>query len=225
MDADDVLRRIGATRPKNTPALRRLRRVLSQELKRESGRAVIALAQELVRGGDSNGRWIGYELIQNHPQAEQSLTAADVERLGHGLCDWAGVDTFACYISGPAWREGRIDDARVHRWARSKDRWRRRAALVSTVPLNVPARGGHGDAPRTLALCKLLVKDRDDTVVKALSWALRALAAREPDAVSGFLAAQQTRLAALVKREVRNKLSTGLKNPRRKSARATVGGL
>ena len=225
MDAQDVLRRIGATRPKNTPALRRLRRVLSKELKRESGRTVIALAQELVRSGDSHGRWIGYELICNHPNAEQTLTAAAIERLGEGLCDWAGVDAFACYISGPAWREGRIADARVHRWAKSKDRWRRRAALVSTVPLNVRARGGHGDAPRTLAVCKLLVDDRDDMVVKALSWALRAVAVRDPDAASAFLAAQQTRLAALVQREVRNKLSTGLKNPRRKSARAIVSRL
>jgi len=37
---------------------------------------------------------------------------------------------------------------------------------------------------------------------------------RDPDAVRAFLAAHDAVLAARVKREVRNKLRTGLKNPR-----------
>jgi len=86
---------------------------------------------------------------------------------------------------------------------------------VSTVALNVKARGGSGDVPRTLRVCSLLVGDHDDMVVKALSWALRVLVQHDPDAVSGFLAEHEEALAARVKREVRNKLATGLKNPRR----------
>ena len=50
-------------------------------------------------------------------------------------------------------------------------------------------------------------------VTKALSWALRELSKRDPAAVRGFLAARSGALAALVLREVRNKLETGLKNP------------
>jgi hypothetical protein len=53
-------------------------------------------------------------------------------------------------------------------------------------------------------------------VVKALSWALRKLVPYDPKAVREFLATYDERLAARVKREVRNKLTTGLKNPRRK---------
>jgi 3-methyladenine DNA glycosylase AlkD len=53
-------------------------------------------------------------------------------------------------------------------------------------------------------------------VVKALSWALRELVPHDPEAVQGFLAVYEERLAARVKREVGNKLTTGLKNPRRK---------
>lgn len=61
------------------------------------------------------------------------------------------------------------------------DRWVwRRAVSVSTVPLNMKSRGGIGDPQRTLAVCDLLIADRDDMVVKALSWALRELAEREP---------------------------------------------
>ncbi len=136
------------------------------------------------------------------------------------MSDWAAVDTFACYISGPAWREGRIADGRVHSWAQSKDRWWRRAALVSTVPLNVRSQGGTGDRRRTLAVCARLLDDRDEIVVKAMSWALRALAVPEARAVDAFIADHEDRIAALIKREVRNKLATGLKNPRPKPARS-----
>jgi 3-methyladenine DNA glycosylase AlkD len=97
----------------------------------------------------------------------------ELERFGRGIDSWGAVDMFACYLSGPAWREHQVPDKLIHNWARSADRWFRRAALVSTVPLNSKARGGKGDSKRTLAVCASLVADRDDMVVKALSWALR----------------------------------------------------
>ena len=93
------------------------------------------------------------------------------------------------------------------------DLWWRRAALVSTVALNVRSHGGTGDIARTLAICRLLVEDHEDMVVKALSWALRELVAHDPHAVEEFLQDHESVLAARVNREVRNKLTTGLKNP------------
>ena len=108
---------------------------------------------------------------------------------------------------------GRITDAEVLEWARSGDRWWRRAALVSTVALNNTARGGSGDAVRTLTICDALKSDRDDMVVKALSWALRELAKREPDPVRAYLERHGHEIAARVRREVGNKLRTGHKNP------------
>jgi 3-methyladenine DNA glycosylase AlkD len=98
-------------------------------------------------------------------------------------------------------------------WAASSDRWWRRAALVSTVPLNLRAAGGTGDRDRTLAVCRLLVQDRDDMVVKALSWALRELVVWEAEAVRGFLDEHGDRVAPRVRREVLSKLDSGLKNP------------
>jgi 3-methyladenine DNA glycosylase AlkD len=64
-------------------------------------------------------------------------------------------------------------------------------------------------------VCELLVDDRDDMVVKALSWALRKLSERDAPAVRRFLETRGDRLAARVRREVRHKLTTGLKSPRR----------
>src|SRR5207253_10564833 len=96
------------------------------------------------------------------------------------------------------------------------DRWWRRAALVCTVALDNKVRGGSGDTTRTLEVCRILVKDRDDMVVKAMSWSLRELSRRDPEVVRAFLDEYQSKLAARVVREVRTKLTTGLKNPRKK---------
>ena len=142
------------------------------------------------------------------------MSRSDLERLGAGLAAWGEVDPFATYLSGVAWREGQIGDDVIRQWATSDDRWWRRAALVSTVALNNTARGGKGDPTRTLAVCELLMSDRDDMVVKALSWALRELAKKYPTDVRAFLDAQDDELPPRVRREVRNKLRTGLKNPK-----------
>lgn len=62
-------------------------------------------------------------------------------------------------------------------------------------------------------VCEMLVNDRDDMVVKALSWALRELSKRDPGSVRKFLREQEEVLAPRVVREVNSKLKTGLKNP------------
>jgi 3-methyladenine DNA glycosylase AlkD len=173
----------------------------------------VALALALKRHTAIH-RFFGDELILHHPTALSTLTREDLEALGEGMDSWDQVDCFAPYLAGPAWRNRRIGDDIIAEWARSPDRWWRRAALVSTVALNVKARGGAGDAKRTLAVCEMLFTDRDDMVVKAMSWALRALAVHDPEAAQRFIDEHRGELAPRVVREVSNKLRTGLKNPR-----------
>jgi 3-methyladenine DNA glycosylase AlkD len=198
------------------PTLRPIRRAASKEIARWPGDRVLELAARLLDAPDVVPRWIPYELIHHHGPALEGLDARIVEDLGAGIASWGEVDPFATYVAGVAWRKGRISDVDVHRWARSPDRWWRRAALVSTVALNNRTRGGQGDIERTLAVCELLATDRDDMVVKAMSWALRELVKVEPDAVRAFITAWESDLAARVLREVRNKLESGLKSPRRR---------
>jgi 3-methyladenine DNA glycosylase AlkD len=209
MLADEVDSRIRALPDARTESIRRVRREYSARLRGAPGEDVLALAHDLVH----RQRWVAYELLYHHAGALALLDREHVERLGRGIDGWGATDAFGRYVSGPAWQRRRIDDTAVHVWARSPDRWWRRAALVSTVPLNLRAAGGTGDAARTLAVCRLLVADRDDMVVKALSWALRALVVWEPGAVQAFLDEQGEALAARVRREVRTKLETGRKSP------------
>jgi 3-methyladenine DNA glycosylase AlkD len=145
-------------------------------------------------------------------------------RLSRGVQHRGDIDSFACFITGPEWRAGRVSDARVRKWTQSRDWVWRRVAAVSTVPLNSRARRGTSDARRTLKICRALLADRHDLVQKALSWALRELAKRDPGSVRRFLAANRNRVSARVRRELENKLATGRKQPRRRSAKSTGSG-
>lgn len=208
---DELVHQISSLPDRSTAPVRRIRRSASRRLRGESAEIVLELANYLL--AKEVGRWVAYELIANHKGAFETLDRQMLEELGQGIDSWHTVDSFARILSGPAWRDGLIDDNVILAWASSSDRWWRRAALVSTVALNVRSHGGRGDAERTLAICGLLTEDQDDMVVKALSWALRELITHDPAAVRTFLLDHSAELAARVKREVTNKLETGLKNP------------
>jgi 3-methyladenine DNA glycosylase AlkD len=174
---------------------------------------VLALALKALASGQ---KYLAYELLRAAPRALAAAKVKDIRRFAAGMTTWSDVDCFGCFVAGVAWRTGRISDKEIARLASSRDRWWRRAALVATVPLNAKSRGATsatGDATRTLAVCTRLLDDRDDMVVKAMSWALRELAKRNPRAVRTFLSEHRERLSARVRREVTNKLTTGRKSP------------
>jgi 3-methyladenine DNA glycosylase AlkD len=203
-----------------TAELREVRREFTHRLKDAAPHVVIELANLLIDVPHTAYRFISYELIHHHPAALSHLNAWQLEQLGRGIANWGAVDCFAVFLAGPVWRDRRVPDSLIHGWARSADRWWRRAAIVSTVPLNSKSRGGTGDTYRTLQICRLLERDRDPMVAKATSWALRELAKRDPRAVREYLAARKDVLPAIVLREVTNKLRTGVKNPKPKAAAA-----
>jgi 3-methyladenine DNA glycosylase AlkD len=205
--APSALRHLGVS----VPDLRRVVRRFSRETRTTRPREIIAVALALVKRRTVEGRQVGYEILAGRADAMDRLTPALVGRLGRGNDNWASVDGFATFVAGRAWREGRLPDRDVAGWARSEDRWWRRTALAATVALNVAARGGHGDAGRTLLVCRHFAREADPMLAKALSWALRSLVPHDPAAVLAFLERHRATLPALVRREVRAKLETGRK--------------
>jgi 3-methyladenine DNA glycosylase AlkD len=170
----------------------------------------IEIARRLIKSDILEAHWFGYWLIAKDEEALSHIVQNDLDWMADRMDNWAQVDSFAMQISGVAWRDGLITDAKVESWLQSDNPFVRRLAVVSTVPLN---RAQPGDAPRTIAMCEKVVEDKHDTIVKGLSWALRELIKVDRIAVEDFLSRHEDRLAARVKREVRNKLTKGLKNP------------
>ena len=215
-DPKKLAREIAAGFPTgNVDTMRAARKEISKQITDLSGAKVIELARLLIRKhGLPN--FVAYELIHFHKDAAKTLNAKILDDLARDLRHWWETDSFAPYLSGVAWRNKQISDKFIHKWARSPNFWIRRAALVSTIALNNKARGAinrsSGDTARTLAVCDLLIDDREDMVVKAMSWVLRELAKRDPKAVEKYIGETEKNFAPRVRREVNNKLKHGLKN-------------
>jgi AcrR family transcriptional regulator len=166
------------------PTVRKVRREMSAGLRAESPDDVFALAKALVGRDRGFDRFIAYELVAAHRATMAQLTAADLRALGKGMDSWDDVDAFASLVSGPAWRESRVSDADIAGWASSKDLWWRRAAVVSTVPLNNKARGGSGDPARTLAICGMVLDEREPMIASCRSGTRRQLRISSPNTMT-----------------------------------------
>ena len=200
----------------STPDLRDLSKKLWVELKTWPPEKLIGFAKELVATRIIENNHFAYDFLWRNKKALDLLTLADLKILGRNMDNWGTTDSFAVMLSGRAWRKNQISDADVLNWLKTGNRWWRRAAVVSTVGLNLKSRGGTGDTRRTLMVCEKVVGDRDDMMVKALSWALRELSKSDKPAVEKFMETYKPRLAGRVVREVTSKLATGLKSGKRK---------
>lgn len=172
----------------------------------------ISLCKELVKRDVFECQVIAYELIGRNKKLLNALNYKDLMDLWRNLDNWASVDHFTVGIYGVLWGKGVVKDQHIEKLLKSDNFWDRRVAVVSTVALNLKSRGGSGDTPRTIAVCEKVVDDGEDLIRKALSWALRELSKRDPQAVRDFLDKYQKRLAGLVIREVNHKLDFGTKN-------------
>ena len=220
MDAAAAIARELAELPhRDTASVRAVRRRWSKTFRGFPADEVLAIAMRLELEAGQTGKWVAYELIRFHLGAFADISPAVVEAFAASAASWYAVDALGTILGGPLWAKGRLPDAMIEDWSRSEGRWLRRSALVATV-------GAKADAGRTLAICRRLAADRDDMVEKALSWALRELAKRDRLAVELFMAEMARAVAPRVRREVRNKLTTGLKTPKpagRDCAKVTEG--
>jgi len=85
---------------------------------------------------------------------------------------WADHDGLVHYLIAPMVAAEPARVKTISRWARSKDRWHRRAACVALI------RGTRARMffPEIVKLSELLLSDSDDMVQKGLGWLLRETA-------------------------------------------------
>ena len=187
-----------------TQDVRNVREYYSRLYRHAPPEVMLSIGEHLLF--DQGYRFVPYELIYYHQGVIALLSPKKVIALGQGINSWSSTDIFAHYIAGPAWKQGVISDALIDQWIQDPSLWWRRAAVVSTIYL-------YGDVERMFKNAKKLIDDKEDLIVKAVSWVLREAIKYDSDAVRDFLCCHEDRLAARIKREVTNKLETGLKNP------------
>lgn len=94
--------------------------------------------------------------------------------------NWDLVDTSAPHIIGPHLFSG--DRAILYRLARSQDLWERRVSILATQYFI-----RRQDFSDTIALSKLLLKDNEDLIHKAVGWMLREVGNRSRAVEEDFL--------------------------------------
>jgi len=109
---------------------------------------------------------------------------------GNHLDNWASVDTLCPEVVGTLLEAHPRLLRRLERWARSTNRWVRRASLVSLLKL--ARRPEHRDAVYAMA-ARHFASD-DDLVQKASGWLLREVGKPDMKALAGFLRAHGPRI-------------------------------
>jgi 3-methyladenine DNA glycosylase AlkD len=88
------------------------------------------------------------------------------------VTSWADHDALAHYLLAPMVVANPLRAERVFKWAKTKNRWRRRAACVALI------RGARQKKffAEIVRLSAMLLRDEDDMVQKGLGWLLREAA-------------------------------------------------
>jgi 3-methyladenine DNA glycosylase AlkD len=99
------------------------------------------------------------------------------------VSSWADHDGLAHYLLAPMVSAKPSRCREVLRWAKSRNRWRRRAACVALI------RGAREKMffPEIVRLSGMLLKDGDDMVQKGLGWLLREAAKSDPKRTVPYL--------------------------------------
>jgi 3-methyladenine DNA glycosylase AlkD len=112
------------------------------------------------------------------------------------VSSWADHDGLVHSLIAPmvAAKPARVKE--VFRWAKSPDRWHRRAACVALI------RGARAKMffPEIMKLSDSLLKDEDDMVQKGLGWLLRETAKYDPKRTVPYLMSIRERAPRLVLR-------------------------
>ena len=194
------------------PDIKRIAKEIKVQVLKLSHKQIIELSHKLIYTGIFECYQVAYELYNHNNNLIHSLCENDIDILSEKIDNWVLVDSLGCYITGAAWRMNIIPDTKIYSYIKSNNLWIKRLGIVSTIPLNLRSRGGSGDPKRTLEICKMVIDDHRNLIVKAVSWALRELVKSNKEDVIQFLEIYEEKLHALVKREVKNKIITGKKN-------------
>lgn len=183
----------------------RFRRTL---LKEHGLEYLVQVADQLYRGEVLDEKNFAVMLLEKN--------AADFTPQHFGLFDswldrvssWADHDALVHYIIGPMVAMDLQRTARVVRWAKSPNRWRRRAAAVSLIRAMRDANTRKQAFPHVKKVTALLLPDTDDMVQKGLGWLLRESAKADAKLTMPLLLSIRERSPRLVLRTACEKLTT-----------------
>jgi 3-methyladenine DNA glycosylase AlkD len=163
---------------------------------------LLSVAEKLFSSQMVEEQALGVILLE---RAVRRFDNAEFRRLERWLAwvrNWAVCDALTCWLLGPMIAADRRRLPRVFRWAKSKNRWHRRASAVSLIPA---ARQGFY-LRETLRLSDRLLRDDDYMVQKGVGWLLKEATKKNQKAVVAYLMKVRRRAPRLILRTACEKL-------------------
>ena len=180
-----------------TAALRRFARKVSREMQAADGlEALLEVADRLFTGTVLEEKTFAVLLLEKSVpkfgEREFKLFEGWLDRIS----SWADHDALVHYLVGPLIVAEPSRARHALRWAKSRNRWRRRAAAVSLI---------HSARQKILfsqivRVSEALLDDDDDMVQKGLGWLLREAAKADPETTAPYLLRIRDRAPRLVLR-------------------------
>ena len=167
-----------------TANLRRAARMMRREILQDNDFGFLTkVADELFSGSVLEEKVVAVFLLENLTtncgSADFKLFASWLDRIS----SWADHDGLVHYLIAPMVAANSALARQVFPWAKSRNRWRRRAACVALI------RGARKKMffPEIQKLSDSLLADQDDMVQKGLGWLLRETAKFDPKRTVPYL--------------------------------------
>lgn len=162
----------------------------------------IEVAQELIASRTLDEAQVGIRILG---RMRRHLTPRHFDTLDawvDHLTNWANTDGLSTWLIAETIKKDPTLHRRLLQWTTSENRWRRRAAAVSLVPI---ARKGEM-LQEALTIADRLMTDGDDMVQKGVGWLLKEASKEHPDEIREYLLKWREEAPALTLRYASEKL-------------------
>jgi len=172
-----------------TAAVEKIAKKYWKEVRSREKTEIFSLCEELYRSGYLEETFIVSTWAHLLSDRFEPEDLAVFERwIDTWITNWASCDGFCNHAVGDFMMKypDRVED--LKRWARSPNRWMRRAACVSLI---VPAKRGEF-LPVVFELADLVLTDPDDMVQKGYGWLLKEASRKHQEEVFEYVVRNKT---------------------------------
>ncbi|MDD5132798.1 MAG: DNA alkylation repair protein [bacterium] len=188
--------------------LKKITRAYFQQVKDRDKKEIFALCEELFASDYSEEAFIAAEwafrLEKKYRLEDFRLFEKWVNKY---VNNWAKCDTFCNHAVGALVEKYPVLLPELKRWAKSKNRWVRRAAAVTLI---LPARRGKF-LKEVFGIADILQLDQDDLVQKGYGWMLKEASRQHEQEVFAYLMKYKTTIPRTAFRYALEKMSPRLK--------------
>ena len=169
--------------------------------------AALSLAEELLATEILDAASVGLKMLDRFRKKLRAEHFPLFDKWVDYLNNWASTDSLSAHLICECIKDDPSLVEQLIKWTASDNRWRRRAAAVSMVPI---ARKG-GMLEDVFRIADLLMADGDDMVQKGVGWMLKEASHEHPQEIHDYLVKWKPETAALTLRYASEKLPKGLK--------------